>query len=313
MHDQNFKNLILDYPRQALAFFAPEEASDDLAQARIIPVRQEQLQERLGNRFRNLDTPLLVEWPDGKREALLFVIEEETRSDLFSIYRLAHYCLDIAELLKTERIVPVVIFLKAGRRPAELKLGGNRHTYLSFHYLVCDLKRLSAADYQESDNIVARLNLPNMQHPRQQRLEMYWAAQLGLVRLETDPNKIRKYSDFIDYYADLTEQEVTEYQQHYQTKEGEIMGMVKVWTEQGLEQGLEQGEQIGKKKECVVLLTRLLRRKFGLHPELETALKQLPKLSLDTLENLADDLLDFNSITDLQAWLDRRDVEKAEQ
>ncbi len=25
-HDQNFKNLILDYPRQSLAFFAAEEA-----------------------------------------------------------------------------------------------------------------------------------------------------------------------------------------------------------------------------------------------------------------------------------------------
>ena len=25
MHDQNFKNLILDYPREALAFFAQEE------------------------------------------------------------------------------------------------------------------------------------------------------------------------------------------------------------------------------------------------------------------------------------------------
>ena len=26
-HDQNFKNLIIDYPRQALAFFAPIEAA----------------------------------------------------------------------------------------------------------------------------------------------------------------------------------------------------------------------------------------------------------------------------------------------
>jgi len=42
-HDQNFKNLILDYPRQALELFAPEEAAilDDAA--RILPVRQEQL------------------------------------------------------------------------------------------------------------------------------------------------------------------------------------------------------------------------------------------------------------------------------
>ena len=64
MHDQNFKNLILDYPVQSLEFFANEEAGMDLSQARIIPLRQEQLKERLGDRFRELDTPLLVEWPD---------------------------------------------------------------------------------------------------------------------------------------------------------------------------------------------------------------------------------------------------------
>lgn len=61
MHDQNFKNLILDYPREALAFFASEEISNDLASARIVPLRQEQLKARLGDRFRELDVPLLVE------------------------------------------------------------------------------------------------------------------------------------------------------------------------------------------------------------------------------------------------------------
>lgn len=30
MHDQGFKNLILDYPREALAFFACEEVCHDL-------------------------------------------------------------------------------------------------------------------------------------------------------------------------------------------------------------------------------------------------------------------------------------------
>ena len=63
---------------------------------------------RLGERFRELDTPLLVEWPDGRRAALLFVVEEETQPGRFSIHRLAHYCLDLAELLDTERVVPVV-------------------------------------------------------------------------------------------------------------------------------------------------------------------------------------------------------------
>jgi hypothetical protein len=39
-------------------------------------VRREQLKERLGDRFRELDTPLLVEWPDGRRKAILFALEE---------------------------------------------------------------------------------------------------------------------------------------------------------------------------------------------------------------------------------------------
>ena len=61
---------------------------------RITPIRQEQLKKRLGDRFRELDVPLLVEWPDGRREALLFVLEEETDPKRFSIQRLAHYCLE---------------------------------------------------------------------------------------------------------------------------------------------------------------------------------------------------------------------------
>ncbi len=73
-HDQNFKNLILDYPRQAIELFAPNEAEGLSAPGvRYLPVREEQLKERLGERFRELDTPVLVEWPDRRREALLFL------------------------------------------------------------------------------------------------------------------------------------------------------------------------------------------------------------------------------------------------
>ena len=85
MYNQNFKNLILDYPREALAFFAQEEVCENLNQARIIPIRQEQLKDRLGDRFRELDVPLLVEWPDGNREAIVFVLEEgNTKLSIFN-------------------------------------------------------------------------------------------------------------------------------------------------------------------------------------------------------------------------------------
>ena len=47
-----------------------------------------------------------------------------------------------------------------------------------------------------------------MAHPKQDRLAIYLAAQLGLLQIEQNPDKQRKYIDFIDYYADLSEQEI---------------------------------------------------------------------------------------------------------
>lgn len=306
MHDQNFKNLILDYPREALAFFAKEEAGENFNQARIIPIRQEQLKERLGDRFRELDTPLLVEWPDGKWEAMLFVLEEETQTNRFSIHRLAHYCLDLAELMKTERVIPVVIFLNKGARQEQLRLGGDRHCYLEFRYLACDLKRLTADDYKDSANIIARLNLPNMQYPKQQRLQVYHAAQQGLVALEPDINKQRKYIDFIDYYADLSDQESIDYRTRYLTEEGEKMGLAQLLKQEGRQEGRQEGQQEGRQEEGIVLIRRLLKRKFGNSPELESSLAALQALPVETLEDLAEDLFDWVEVSDFTAWLERR-------
>ena len=127
----------------------------------LVPIREEQLQERLGERFRELDIPLLVEWPDGRRAALLFVLEEETDPGRFSIHRLAHYCLDLAELFATERVVPVVIFLHPGTHPARLRLGGDAHSYLEFRYLACTCRGFPLAI-----TCVATTWLPGSTYPK---------------------------------------------------------------------------------------------------------------------------------------------------
>ncbi|MGZ4954012.1 MAG: DUF4351 domain-containing protein [Methylobacter sp.] len=65
----------------------------------------------------------------------------------------------------------------------------------------------------------------------------------------------------------------------------------------------EEERQEGRKKECVALLTRQLRRKFGVQPQLEAALQCLPELPLERLEDLADALLDFTKTDELHEWL----------
>ncbi|NOS88279.1 MAG: DUF4351 domain-containing protein, partial [Methylococcaceae bacterium] len=85
-------------------------------------------------------------------------------------------------------------------------------------------------------------------------------------------------------------------------KEGMIEGIIEGIIE-GKKVGMIEGIKDGRKTESIALLTRLLRRKLGLQPALETLLLELPLLSLESLENLADVLLDLNDLNDLQQWL----------
>jgi len=276
-HDQNFKNLIIDYPRESIAFFAAVESHAVDAGARILPIRQEQLKERLGARFRELDTPLLVEWPDGRRAALLFAFEEETDPQRFSMHRLAHYCLDLAEMFATERVVPVVIFLHAGRFPSSLRLGSESAAYLEFRYLATALFRIPARAHLHSSNLVARLNLPNMAYAPEDKLEVYAQAVRGLVELEPDPERRLKYLDFIDIYADLDDHERMLYTQRYPQEAADMSGFAQRFIEQGIAQGVKLGVQHGEAR----VLTSLLRLRFGELPE--AARQRIDTADADTL------------------------------
>ena len=173
-HDQNFKNLILDYPRDALSFFAAPEAPSPEDSVQITPIRQELLQERFGAHYRELDVPLKVEWQDGRRETILFILEEETDWHHFSLHRLGSYCFELAELCKSDCVVPVVIFLReADSAPTSLTLGPKHQPYITLDYLACKLKAIPYERWQYSDNLVARLNLPNMHIPAGHEINVY--------------------------------------------------------------------------------------------------------------------------------------------
>jgi len=266
-HDQNFKNLVLDYPREALAFCAEAEARAITPDVRITPVREEQLKERLGERFRELDVPLLVEWPDGQRAALVFVVEEETDPARFSAPRLAHYCLDIAELLKTRRVVPVVIFLHGGPNERRLQLGSEHTSYLDFHFIAVDLAAMPYSRWRDSDNIVARINLPNMRHEQHERVEVFAAAIKGLITREQDPEKRLKYTDFIDSYAALDDNERARYQQDYPDEVENMRTFSERVREEGMQQGMRQGMQQGMQQGEAILLLQLMHHKFGDIPD----------------------------------------------
>jgi hypothetical protein len=300
-HDQNFKNLVLDYPREAIAFFAEAEARNITPDVRITPVREEQLKERLGERFRELDVPLFVEWPDGRRGALVFIIEEESDPKRFSIHRLVHYCTDISELLSTLRVVPVVVFLRGSPNHRSLSLGGDHDTYLSFHYLSIELSILPYQRYRDSTNIVVRLNLPNMRYAPEEKVEVYAAAVRGLASLEPDPERQRKYADFVDVYTALDDTERQRYEREYPDEAQIMSSFSHRFREEGMQKGMQEGMQEGMQKgmqqgEALALL-RQMRRKFGDVPD--TARRRVEAADADTLLEWLDRILTAKSIDDV--------------
>ena len=293
-HDHNFKNLILDYPREAIAFFAAAEARAIDAEVRILPIREEQLKERLGERFRELDVPLLAEWPDGRRAALLFVFEEETDPRRFSIHRLAHYCLDLSVLCETERVVPVVIFLHPGTYPEQLRLGSETQAYLQFQYLHRALFATTARDYLTSGNLVARLTLPSMSYAPEEKFEVIAAATRGLLELEPDPERRLKYADFIDIYAMLSETEQQAYRHRYPQEATAMMRFSERFIEQGRQEGLQKGQQEGRQEEALQLLSKQIELKFGNIPD--WAKQRLAEASQAQLEDWSAAILFADSL-----------------
>ncbi len=76
--------------------------------------------------------------------------------------------------------------------------------------------------------------------------------------------------------------------------------------EDGLLEGLQQGRQQGQQREALSFVTRQLTRRVGaIAPTIQ---EQIQTLSVEELENLGEALLDFSEATDLENWLNDRQL-----
>ncbi|QDZ40720.1 DUF4351 domain-containing protein [Euhalothece natronophila Z-M001] len=69
------------------------------------------------------------------------------------------------------------------------------------------------------------------------------------------------------------------------------------WYQQILKEGIQEGRQEGE----IQLVLRLLKRRFGVLDE--GLQQQIQRLSVEKLETLAEELLDFSTLQDLETWL----------
>jgi flagellar biosynthesis/type III secretory pathway protein FliH len=122
-----------------------------------------------------------------------------------------------------------------------------------------------------------------------------------------DAAKTRLISKFVDTYLRLNAKEEEVFQAEIDKldvgQKEEIMQTLTSWEEKGLKEGLKQGMEKGMEKGQRSLILRLLSRKVGTLPK--PTRDRLKTLKVAQLESLAEALLDFETMTDLTAWLNK--------
>ncbi|MDL1963993.1 MAG: hypothetical protein LWW98_06600, partial [Deltaproteobacteria bacterium] len=207
-HDHNFKNLFLDFPKETLELLFPQ-AQQNWGQVRKVEfVRQEPKKRKLFDSNLALDMPILFSFEN--HQLLLWLVEFQEDKAKFSIYKLLRYTTDLMESYPQALVIPTVLFTdrtnwrKDVIRKLETKL--NNRLFLHFEYVFFKLFDFNARDYFNVNNPVVKILLPKMNYKKDERIEVIRQAYSGLFQLASSV-LFDKYVDFIDVYAQISEQE----------------------------------------------------------------------------------------------------------
>jgi hypothetical protein len=291
-HDHNFKNLFLDFPKEALAWLFPQVLQEFGKILNIQFLRQEPKKRKLSDSHLSLDMPILFTFQSQR--VILWLIEFQEDKSKFSIYHLLRYVTDMAEAYPDTIIIPTVLFTdrKKWRKDVDrkLKIEFKDQTFLLFNYILIKLFDFQAKDYYHSSNPLIQILLPKMNYHPNERHEVFIQAFKGLHQLASSA-LFEKYADFISLYADIKEEERDEIVKKLEDRKDTCM-IAQYIKDKGIQQGVKQGIQQGVKQG--IQRGKILNSKDNIIGILQIKFKELPSSLVDKINNLNDiDLLNY--------------------
>ncbi len=270
-HDDNFKNMLQDFPEESLEVFFPQAQA---AWGKVLEVsfeRQEPRKHHLADPGLRLDIPILFTF--ARHKLLLWLVEFQEDKQKFSIHRLLRYTTDLMEAHPDAVVVPTVLFTESRNwhkdvlRQLESRIAGR--TFVHFEYVYHKLFDLRARDYYAVRNPVVKILLPKMQYDPSERLEVIRQAYTGLYQL-VSAALFSKYLHFIDTYADVApEEQQLIYNALIEQKETAMFSeyIKDLGREEGKKEGKEEGKKEGKKEGMIEMVADALGLKFVRVPE----------------------------------------------
>jgi len=197
-------------------------------------------------------------------------------------------------------VYPVVVFSHESTRaePTEYRVSFPDLEVMRFGFRSIQLQRLDWRTYLRAANPVAAALMSRMDIAREDRPQVKLECLRLLTTLRLDPARMKLISGFIDTYLRLNREEALRFAREADRvlttdERSKMLELTTSWK--------EEGRTEGRREECHRLVVRQLRRRLG---PLDASIEgQLNELSIERLETLAEALLDFASIGDLNNWL----------
>lgn len=300
-HDRLFKELLTTFFIEFLDLFFPS-ILEYLDPKEITFVDKELFTDLIGGEKKILDVVALTKF-QGQDYSFLVHIENQASNQVnFEIRMFRYFC---SLFLKYNRpIYPIVIFsYDSPVRPDKnsFVVDFPDGQVLNFNYKVIQLNRLNWRDFLGQKNPVAAALMSKMRIIPQERPAVKAQCLRLLVTLKLDPAKMQLISGFVDTYLNLNPDEEQIFQNQLSTmksqEQEQIMELTTSWEQKGIVKGREEGQKEGQ----VATILRQLNRKLGTLPD--AIADRVKSLKSSHLDALTEDLLDFQSLDDLQTWL----------
>ena len=250
--DEMIKNLVRDYPLDALEFLKPEIIQKYGKPVEISFVIQEV--KKHSHYDKNLKNDIAVCYSFGKnRRVVLVLIEHWSDKAKFDIHRFAQYTIDLSKRFPEAEILPVALFAdrseKWHKQPdAELKVGCFGKEYLSFRYQLVRLKDHQAEQYRKTKNRFIAVLRSAMRYETDKKLSLAveWIQDYGYI--EKDIRLIEKNLVIMEYFLEITEPEkeiIIEMMEERRDSNMIVQELKRRGYQEGMEEGVQQGIQKG--------------------------------------------------------------------
>lgn len=304
-HDQLFKQLLTTFFLEFLELFTPKFfTAIDPSSLEILPL--EYFTDIEAGERKAMDVIVRVNLlgrpnaPESSRVSVVVNCEHQSSTQANFHRRMFFY---FAQLHRKylQPVYPIALFsfdepYRPEKDSYQVRVPGLQ--VMDFNFLTIQLNRLDWRAFLTQRNPVAAALMAKMKIDPADRPKVKVECLRMIANLKLDKARTFQLSSFIDNYLQLNSVEKQQFQVEVDkiklpTERENVMEITTSWKEEGIVQGRELGER--------GLTIKLLTRKLGnISPEL---LARVNGLSIDRVEALAEDLLDFTSVGDLELWL----------